>query len=59
MLAGHVSSEWGRLFTQSKNTDVTETVWTAAMAECLLLQMQKLWEQRNEDVHGKSEAEKK
>ena len=59
MLTGHISSEWGRIFTQTTNTQVTETIWTAAMVEGLLLQMQKLWEQRNSDMHGKSAAEQK
>ena len=59
MLAGHLSLHWEPSCLDSSNGNDGNHLWSAATVETLLLQMHKLWEQRNADVHGKSEAEQK
>jgi len=58
LLSGKISQEWLKL--QETSTKVTigrkrlSYVWGASLAEVLLKQFIKLWELRNEEVHGKT-----
>jgi hypothetical protein len=58
LLLGKISQEWLKL--QETSTKVTicrkrlSYVWGASLAEVLLKQFIKLWELRNEEVHGKT-----
>jgi hypothetical protein len=58
LLSGKISQEWLKL--QETSTKVTigrkrlSYVWGASLAKVLLKQFIKLWELRNEEVHGKT-----
>jgi hypothetical protein len=61
LFAGRLSQEW--LLLQEQSTTVTKvqkrhsSVWGASIVEVLLSQFIKLWELRNEEVHGKTEEQ--
>jgi hypothetical protein len=61
LFAGRISQEW--LILQGNSTTTTKirkrhnSVWGASIVEILLSQFIKLWELRNEEVHGKTEEQ--
>jgi len=61
LFAGRISQEW--LILQENSTTTTKirkrhsSVWGASIVEILLSQFIKLWELRNEEVHGKTEEQ--
>jgi len=61
LFAGRLSQEW--LLLQEESTTVTtvrkrhSSVWGASIIEVLVVQFIKLWELRNEEVHGKTEEQ--
>jgi hypothetical protein len=61
LFAGRLSQEW--LLLQEASTTVTtvrkrhSSVWGASIIEVLVVQFIKLWELRNEEVHGKTEEQ--
>jgi hypothetical protein len=61
LFAGWISQEWLQLQTESTTiTNVRKchsSVWGASIVEVLLSQFIKLWELRNDKVHGKTEAQ--
>ena len=60
MFAGHISQEWIKLYKESRNTNTNENqqdqsyLWGASVVEVLLSEFVRLWEIRNEEVHGKT-----
>ena len=59
LFMGHWSLEWEALHGTFQHQETTANTWTASMIETGLQAMIQLWEQRNSDVHGKSELEQK
>ena len=57
LFMGHWSTEWEELHVAMSNSTTKPHLWTAAMVETGLLLMIQLWEQRNQDVHGKNKIE--
>jgi hypothetical protein len=61
LFAGKISQEW--LLLQENSKTITQTrkrhssVWGASIVEIMLSQFIKLWELRNEEVHGKTEEQ--
>ena len=60
MFAGHISQEWIKLYKESKRTNTNKNqhdqsyLWGASVVKVLLLELVRLWEIRNEEVHGKT-----
>jgi hypothetical protein len=58
MFAGKISQEWLTLQEESTNTTTGRKrdsyIWGASIVQVLLTQFIKLWELRNEEVHGKT-----
>jgi len=61
LFAGKLSQEW--LLLQEHSTTITtvrkrhSSIWGASIVEIMLSQFIKLWELRNEEVHGKTEEQ--
>ena len=60
MFAGHISQEWIKLYKESRCTNTNKNqhnqsyLWGASVVEVLLSEFVRLWEIRNEEVHGKT-----
>ena len=58
MFAGHISQEWIKLHEESKLTNNAKNqqdqlyLWGASLVEVLLSEFVRLWELRNQEVHG-------
>ena len=60
VFTGHITQEWIKLHKQSRNTTTNKNqqgqsyLWRASVVEVLLSEFVRLWEIRNEEVHGKT-----
>ena len=60
MFAGHISQEWIKLHENSRRTNDSENqndqsyLWGTALVEVLLSEFVRLWELRNQEIHGET-----
>ena len=60
MFVGHISREWiklhedSRLTNNAKNQQDQSYLWDASLVEVLLSEFVRLWEIRNQEVHGET-----
>ena len=65
MFLGHISQEWIKLHEESKVTNNAKKqhdqpyLWGATLVEVLLSEFVRLWEIRNQEVHGESKETNK
>ena len=60
MFAGQISQEWIKLYKESRSINTNNNqynqsyLWGASVVKVLLSEFVRLWEIRNEEVHGKT-----